>query len=366
MASLARANLFARKGRTIISVLTVALGTTLLLLLVGFTRGTLREVAARMMKTNADILVMGKGANPLIAMNMSTLDMMLCDELEKVPGVASVTPVAMNQVNVHNQPTRMYGLRKNDLVKLLGDRRMLKGRMFEGKFECVIDNRMASVEKLTVGDPVPGPRGTTFTVVGVVEAGVLGRIYVPMKTLQEVVKDPDAVWAFLIGCTDGSRAPQVAERIEKKFTHTSTILVRNYFQVLARSLKEMQYVVHGIIALTMLMSFLVILLAMYTSVVERTREIGVLKALGAGRSFIVREVLTESTIIATVGVLVGIGLSFVGRVFIERSYPHYCVELAPPWLAVAVVVGLVAGVSGALLPALHASAQDPITALNYE
>ena len=366
MASLARANLVARKGRTIISVLTVALGTTLLLLLVGFTRGTLREVATRMMRTNADILVMGKGANPLIATNMSTLDMMLCDELKKIPGIASATPVAMNQVNVHNQPTRMYGLIREDLINLLGDQKMLKGRMFEDEFECVIDNRMASVERLTVGDTVPGPRGTTFTVAGIVEAGVLGRIYVPMKTLQEVVKDPDAVWAFLIGCTDGSRAPKVAERIERKFTHTSTILVRNYFQVLARSLKEMQYVVKGIIALTMLMSFLVILLAMYTSVVERTREIGVLKALGAGRAFIIREVLTESTIIAIVGVLVGIGLSFVGRVFIEKSYPHYCVELAPLWLSIAVALGLIAGISGALLPALRASKQDPITALSYE
>jgi len=366
MASLARANLLARKGRSIISILTVALGTMLLLLLVGFTQGTLREVASRMMRTNADILIMAKGANPLIANNMSTLDLMLEPELAKLDGVASVIPVAMNSVNVHNQPTRMYGLRRPDLGRLLADRKMVAGRLFEGEYEAVIDNRMASAEKLGVGDDIPGPRGATFKIVGVVEAGVLGRIYAPMNTLQKIVKDPDAVWAFLVGCIDGAQAPKVAAKIETAFTHTSTVLVRNYFEILAKSLKEMQYVVKGIIVLTMLMSFLVILLAMYTSVVERTREIGILKALGAGRGFIIKEVLSESAIISFSGVFAGIGFSFVGRIFIERSYPHYCVELAPKWLGIALVVGLIAGLSGALLPALRASEGDPITALNYE
>jgi len=366
MASLARSNLVARKGRTLLSILVVALGTSLLLLLVGFAQGTMREIAERMVKTNADIIVLRKGSNPLIMSSSSNLPMSLGPALRKVDGVASVTPLAVTSVVINNQATRIYGLARADLERLLRDYKFLKGRIFEKDDEAVIDNRIARIEGLALGDTIAGPAETCFTVVGIVEAGMLGRIYVERQGLQKLLREPDMVWAYLVGCADGGRAPDVAARIESQFRIAGTELVRNYYQVLSRSLREMQYVIKGIVVLTLIMSFLVILLGMYTSVLERTREIGILKALGAGRAFILREVLTESVIVALCGVGLGIVLSFAGRFFIERSYPHYCVELSARWLAAAVAVGLVAGFAGAALPGWRAASEDPIVALNYE
>jgi len=366
MPSIALSNLSARKGRSTISILTVALGTALFLLLVGFTQGTLREIASRMIQTDADLIVMHKGANPLITTNMSNLPMALGGELRNLPGVAGAVPVAMTSVVIHNQATRMYGIAAEDLKELLKGRKFLSGRMYSDTLEAVIDNRLASVESLGLGDYIAGPAETQFKIVGIVEAGVLGRIYVPIGQLQNTLREPETVWAFLVKCREPREAANVAAQVESRFKLAGTVMVANYFEVLSKSLKEMQYVVRGVVVLTLIMSFMVILLGMYTSVVERTREIGILKAIGAGKRLIVGEIMLESVIVAILGATCGIGLSFLGRIFIERSYPHYSVDLTARWLALSVLLGLVAGVCGSALPAWKAARQDPVTALNYE
>jgi putative ABC transport system permease protein len=118
--------------------------------------------------------------------------------------------------------------------------------------------------------------------------------------------------------------------------------------------------------LAVLISFLVILLAMYTTVIERTREIGILKALGAGKPYIIRLVMAESFIICAIGVVVGYIISVLGRMMMLSFFPTLTVDLMPRWFLIAALLGIGGGLLGALYPAFRAAQLDPVEALNFE
>jgi putative ABC transport system permease protein len=110
---------------------------------------------------------------------------------------------------------------------------------------------------------------------------------------------------------------------------------------------------------------LVILLAMYTTVTERTRQIGILKALGMSKSGIAWVIEQEAILVSVLGVAVGVGLTFVARFFIMRV-TSLTIEIEPRWVIISFLVGIVGGSIGALYPALRAARQDAVDALSYE
>jgi putative ABC transport system permease protein len=111
---------------------------------------------------------------------------------------------------------------------------------------------------------------------------------------------------------------------------------------------------------------MVILLAMYTTIFERTREIGILKSLGASRRFIVGMILKESVIICSSGALLGIVISEIIRKIVIMKHPTMQVSMSFSDLLLGLVLGLVAGTLGALYPAFKAAKMDPVKALSYE
>jgi putative ABC transport system permease protein len=133
----------------------------------------------------------------------------------------------------------------------------------------------------------------------------------------------------------------------------------------ARGHPSLQTFIRVVITLAVIVSALVILLAMYTTVTERTRQIGVLKSLGASKGWIAGEIEKEALIISLLGVLAGFLASAGGKLLIQKLTPIQ-VELDPVWLAYALVLGVVSGVLGALYPAVRAANQDPVKALSYE
>ena len=112
-------------------------------------------------------------------------------------------------------------------------------------------------------------------------------------------------------------------------------------------------------------SMLVILLAMYTTVTERTRQIGILKALGMSKTGIAWVIEQEAILVSLLGVTVGVGLTFAARFGVMRM-TTLVVEVEPRWIGIALLVGLVGGSIGALYPAVRAARQDAVDALSYE
>ncbi len=128
-------------------------------------------------------------------------------------------------------------------------------------------------------------------------------------------------------------------------------------------LKEFRFTV---VLVSMLLSFMVILLAMYTTIFERTREIGILKSLGASRNFIVVMILKESAMICCLGVMLGIGISEIIRTAIISAFPTLQVAMTPRDILFGCILGLLGGTLGALYPAYKAARMDPVRALSYE
>jgi putative ABC transport system permease protein len=105
---------------------------------------------------------------------------------------------------------------------------------------------------------------------------------------------------------------------------------------------------------------------MYTTVTERTREIGILRAMGASKSFIVVMVIQESLLLCLVGAIVGVGASYLLTIPLKSMWPTLSILISGSWVIRAAFFALVSGVIGSLYPAYKAASQDPIEALAYE
>jgi len=120
-----------------------------------------------------------------------------------------------------------------------------------------------------------------------------------------------------------------------------------------------------VIAISMIIGFLVIFQSMYTAVMERTREIGILKSLGASKLYIVNVILRETILLALGGIIVGVIFSLAARAGIDRR-STLRVVVTGGWILRATLIAVLGSIIGALYPAVKAAQKDPIDALAYE
>ena len=121
-----------------------------------------------------------------------------------------------------------------------------------------------------------------------------------------------------------------------------------------------------VIFIAVCIGVLVIFLSMYTTITERTREIGILRSLGASKGFIVVLILQESVFLCVLGILIGMGTSLsVGRI-IQAFYPTLEVMITSTWVLRAAAFAMLSGIIGSFYPSVKAAAQDPVEALAYE
>jgi putative ABC transport system permease protein len=121
-----------------------------------------------------------------------------------------------------------------------------------------------------------------------------------------------------------------------------------------------------VIAIAVIIGFLVIFQSMYTSVLERTREIGILKSMGASNLSIVGVVLRETAVLSIAGVLVGVAVSFSVKALLMQRLPGLYLDMNAAWVLRGAAIAFVGSVCGALYPAWMAARKDPIDALAYE
>jgi putative ABC transport system permease protein len=112
--------------------------------------------------------------------------------------------------------------------------------------------------------------------------------------------------------------------------------------------------------------FLVIFLSMYTTITERTREIGILKSLGASKTYIIEAILREASLLALIGVGAGYAGTVLARKVILAAFPTLSVELTVEWALLAGLLAMAGSLVGAFYPALRAAQLDAVDALAYE
>jgi putative ABC transport system permease protein len=121
-----------------------------------------------------------------------------------------------------------------------------------------------------------------------------------------------------------------------------------------------------VVGISVVIGFIVIFQAMYTAVMERTREIGILKSMGASKLYVVNVVLRETVLLALGGIVLGIVVSMMARAALAHRFPLLQVVVDGGWIVRATLIAVAGAIAGALYPAFKAAQKDPIDALAYE
>jgi len=204
--------------------------------------------------------------------------------------------------------------------------------------------------------------------VGIFKAGIAARILVPLETLQDLNDSKDKVSIFYIKCDADSRIEPVYQHLlhVDPFKGYNVTRASDIYKVMASNLPGLKEFTAAIIVSAVLISFLVILLTMYTTITERTREIGILKSLGASKGYIVNLILKESMLLTVIGVVVGLLLTFLATRVLHVLYPSLPFEIRLEWIVYVALIALLSGILGSTYPAYRAARQDPVEALMYE
>jgi putative ABC transport system permease protein len=368
MANLPLSNIFYRKTRTGIGILSVALGVAMVLVLVGLSDGTLNEYADRITNMGADIMFMAPDSSPFLVLNTGVMSERLTPKLAEVPGVEAVAPVLhwrVTNIKEKKKLVAIFGVDPSSYNKIGRGLEIVEGRGLEEPKDILVDTVLSTADELRLGDQLP-MMGDQFTISGICKAGAGARIYMDLHALQEGSGQLDKVTFFLITADEESRVSDVAATLENRFEGYKVTALEGFADELKENALGLKHFIRALSILAVLISFLVILLAMYTTIIERTREIGVLKALGASKLYIIRLVIVESFLICVIGVLVGYGLSALGRFAVLTFFPTLTVSLIPSQFVISAMLGIFGGLLGAIYPAYRAAKLDPVEALNFE
>jgi putative ABC transport system permease protein len=368
MANLAAANVMHRKTRTGVSVLAVAVQVAMVMLLVGLANGTLGDIAQRLENVGADVLFQPPDASFLLGATSAVMPMKYVDIMKQVEGVVEVTPVLnwhVSKIKGEARAVNLWAIDYPSFARISGGFDVVEGRTLEKPYDLVMDTVLARAAGIRAGDKLP-MINRNFTVVGIIRAGAGGRLYARLPDVQEAIGTPDRASFFLVKGRASREADKLASALQARFPGHKVTPVAQVSKVMQDNATGLKQFKEALTGMAVVISFLVVLLAMYTTIIERTRELGILRAIGASRAKVVQLVINESALICLAGVALGIGLASAGRWLLPYAFPTLAVELTREWAIIASALGLAGGLLGSLYPAVKAARMDPIQALNFE
>jgi putative ABC transport system permease protein len=358
-------NLLHRPLRTLIGVVAVAVEVALVVLIVGLTSGLLTETAKRIEGIGADVMVQPNAASIFIGITGAPMPIKIADKLAELKYVQSVAP-ALLQFSSTGGVDVVYGIDPESFRAVSGGFVFLQGHDMDGPEDLLVDDLAAAAKHIQVGDTFK-LLNHDWHVAGIVEHGKGARLFVPLATLQDLVGAPDKASIFWVKCTRPEHTEDVMDETRHLLPGYTVRPVRAMLTLMtSTNIPGLQTFIDAMISLAVAIGLLVIFLTMYTTVIERTRDIGVLKSLGAGRAFIVRALLTESAGLCLMGIVAGIGLSYLVRAAFLAGFPTLSINITTGWILRAGGIALAGAMLGASYPAWMASRKDPVEALSYD
>jgi len=359
-------NLKHRPVRTLLGMLAIGIAVTMVLTLVGLSYGMLEESARRTRGVGADIIVRPPSSS-VLSLSGAPMPEGLRKFFERLPGVAQVTGTVVQPIVI---PESITGLDLDEFARMSGGLRYLSGGGFSKPDDVLIDEYYARQRKLKVGDKVE-LLNRDWTVSGVVEPGKLSRIFVPITTLQELTGSRGKLSQIYLKLADPAKVDEMANHLRTGIPELAGYQIYTTEQLASLisidNIPGLKAFISVIVGLSVVIGFLVVFLAMYTAVLERTREIGILKAIGASPAWVLSVLLRETAVLAVAGSIIGIGLSFVTRFLIEAIVPASLQQkVVPEWWPLTTLVAVVSAGLGTLYPAWKAAKQDAIEALAYD
>jgi putative ABC transport system permease protein len=280
-------NLRHRPIRTLLCVLVIALQVTMILTLVGVSEGTLSDAAQRTRKVGADIVI--RPPNSSVLSFGSGFSAGLRNFVEKLPHVQSAAGILVQPLGGLGNSVNGVDLATFNPVS--GGFRVLKGRMFRNENELVVDDYYARRQSVRVGDTID-LLNRHWYVSGIVQAGMLSRIVVPLRVLQELTANTGKLSILYVKLDNPVYTETVIETLKSKLEDYPIYSMEDLMAAMTiDNVPMLRPFIDLVIGIGVVVGFLTVFQSMYTAILERTREIGILKALGASRSYVVSALL---------------------------------------------------------------------------
>lgn len=359
-------NLMRRKVRSLLTISGVAIGIAAVVSLVAMGDGFYAQMNSMLSKGGADLTVrQAKAAD----MTLSALDESLGHALSAMPEVEEVSGLIMGIASSPGIPYLLvYGYDPSEYA--IRHFRITEGAKLTSVRQAILGKGAAKAMKLRVGQTLK-LFSTNFRVVGIYETGTPfedSGLVIPLKDAQAVFKKPSQVSFYELKLRQPDGADEMKKRIEARYPEA--------FAAKSAEFSESSQDVQVTRSMTWARSMIAVLVGgisvmntMVMSVFERTREIGLLRAVGWRRRRIILMVMQESLLLSLIGGLIGIGIG-IGLIELVAMLPGiggiFGGVFGPGLFIQAMVVALILGAVGGLYPAWRASRLSPLEALRYE
>jgi putative ABC transport system permease protein len=261
----------------------------------------------------------------------------------------------------------LTGINLSQFNQLSGGFRFVRGGPFENDDEVIVDEYYARQKKLNVGSKIE-LANHTWRVSGVYESGRLSHICARLDVLQALTGNPGRLSQIYVKVDDPVRAQLVVDQLRGTMQGYFIYTMEEFTSLLTiNSVGLLRDFIGVVIGIALIVGFIVVTMAMYTAVLERTREIGILKALGASSGYILNLLFRETLLIAILGSALGIVMTAGSKWLMMHTAPASLTqETVYGWWPIASGISVIGALLGATLPAWKAVKQDVIQALAYE
>jgi putative ABC transport system permease protein len=361
------ANLVHRPVRSIISVLAVAIEVIMMLTIIAIMMGQLTGQKRMNNGIGADLTVRPGNATFFAGVSGAPISVKLATVLAKLPHVTVASPVITN-LSMTDGLEVLWGIDYSSYSQL-SPFVFLSGGPIQAPYDVMVDDVFATTGGgYHVGDTLLVYK-RPFHICGIFQHGKGGRKLISIETLGDLMDAQGKASLFYLKADRPENDALITEEIhETRGLESYQVMTMDewYSLMTPDHIPALTIAIRVVIGIAVIIGFLVIFQAMYTSVLERTREIGILKSMGASKLTIVDVVLRETAVLASVGVLVGVAVSYAVKIFLAQRFPTLYLDMSADWILRGSAIALVGAMFGALYPAWMAARKDPIDALAYE
>ena len=360
-------NPFRRKNSAILAIVGIAIGIIVIVALGGITDGLVNTFEDTIHAGGADFSISGKETGDS-AYGTNTIDANWTDKIANVTGVEEAYPIYVVLTSVGDDyMNTLIGIDPNGTT--LADISMKEGRiMKDNESEAILGEIYANDNDYKVGDTIKID-GEEFEIVGIYETGdqnMAGGVFTSISKVGDLMNDDDSISNIYVKVKKGEDPQAVADRIDEKYgDDIATITSVMEMQQMGDMLNMLQASTWAISLLAIVVGGLGIINTMLMSVFERTREIGVLKAVGWSNKKILTMIVGESLVITIVSAIIG---SIIGFAACTLLGPQMGIDplFTPKIFIQAFGIAIVVGIIGGLYPAIKAVKLPPTEALRYE
>ena len=388
----------ANKMRSVLTMLGIVIGVGAVITMVALGEGAQRQVEAQIQQLGTNVLSVGPGQSMFGGRRGGADARLTVHDVEKLaeaPQVLAIAPEMRGQLQAQfrnsNASIRIMGttpnfVEVNNYEVTLGrffdeadDRGRKRVAVLGGAVPALLGSNAAAMVGRTMSI-----RNVSFEIIGVLEekGGSRGwfnedeQIYIPLQTAQFRLLGTDQLGGAKVIVRDQGAITMAMAQIEDILRREHRIPVgrendfwisdsQQFIQVGQETTQTFSLLLAGIAGVSLLVGGIGIMNIMLVSVTERTKEIGVRKALGATRRAVLLQFLLEATTLCTAGGLLGVAAAF-GASKLLAEFANWTMAIAPEAIGMAVLFAAAVGIFFGLWPARRAARLDPIVALRYE